>query len=178
MQFVKGPDFPTGGIIYNKKDILSAYSTGKGGVVLRGKADIEEMKSGGFQIIISEVPYQVNKADLVEKIADLVKDKKLDGIKALRDESDKDGVRVVIELKKDSYPKKILNALFKHTQLQTTFHLNMLALVDGIQPKVLTLKMILEEYIKHREEVIKRKTQFELDKARDRAHILEGLMIA
>lgn len=178
MQFVKGPDFPTGGIIYNKKDILSAYATGKGGIVLRGKADIEEMKSGGFQIIISEVPYQVNKADLVEKIADLVKDKKLDGIKALRDESDKDGVRVVIELKKDSYPKKILNALFKHTSLQTTFHLNMLALIDGIQPKVLTLKMILEEYIKHREEVIKRKTQFELDKARDRAHILEGLMIA
>ncbi len=178
MQFVKGPDFPTGGVIYNKKDILSAYSTGKGGIVLRGKADIEEMKSGGFQIIISEVPYQVNKADLVEKIADLVKDKKLDGIKALRDESDKDGVRVVIELKKDSYPKKILNALFKHTQLQTTFHLNMLALIDGIQPKVLTLKMILEEYIKHREEVVRRRTQYELDKAKDRAHILEGLMIA
>jgi len=178
MQFVKGPDFPTGGVIYNKKEILSAYATGKGGIVLRGKADIEEMKSGGFQIIVSEIPYQVNKADLVEKIADLVKDKKIDGVKALRDESDKDGVRIVIELKKDSYPKKVLNAIFKHTPLQTTFHLNMLALIDGIQPKVLTLKMILEEYIKHREEVVRRRTQFELDKAKDRAHILEGLMIA
>ena len=178
MQFVKGPDFPTGGIIYNKKDILTAYATGRGGVVLRGKADIVEEKSGGFQIIISEIPYQVNKADLVEKIADLVKDKKVEGIKALRDESDKDGVRIVIELKKDSYPKKILNALYKHTSLQTTFHLNMLALIDGIQPKVLTLKMILEEYIKHRVEVVRRRTQFDLDKAKDRAHILEGLMIA
>jgi DNA gyrase subunit A len=177
-QFVKGPDFPTGGIIYNKQDILNAYATGKGGVVLRGKADIEEMKSGGFQIIITEVPYQVNKADLVEKIADLVRDKKIEGIKALRDESDKDGVRVVIELKKDSYPKKILNTLYKHTNLQTTFHFNMLALVDGIQPKVLTLKMILEEYIKHRETVVRRRTQFDLNKALDRAHILEGLMIA
>lgn len=177
MQFVKGPDFPTGGIIYNRKDILEAYATGKGGVVIRGKADIEENKNG-FQIVISEVPYQVNKADLVEKIANLVKDKKIEGIKALRDESDKDGVRVVIELKKDSYPKKILNSLFKHTPLQTTFHLNMLALVDGIQPKILTLKMILEEYIKHREDVVRRRTQYDLDKARDRAHILEGLMIA
>jgi len=178
MQFVKGPDFPTGGIIYNRKDILNAYATGRGGVVLRGKADIEEQKGGTFQIIVSEIPYQVNKADLVEKIADLVKDKKIDGIKALRDESDKDGVRIVMELKKDSYPKKILNALYKHTPLQTTFHFNMLALVDGIQPKVLTLKMILEEYIKHREEIVRRRTQFDLTKAKDRAHILEGLMIA
>jgi len=178
MKFVKGPDFPTGGIIYNQKDILSAYATGKGGIVLRGKAEIEEQKGGGFQIIVSEIPYQVNKADLVEKIADLVKDKKLEGIKNLRDESDKDGVRIVLELKKDSYPKKILNALYKHTSLQTTFHLNMLALVDGIQPKVLTLKMILEEYIKHREEVVRRRTQFDLNKAKERAHILEGLMIA
>ena len=178
MEFVKGPDFPTGGIIYNKKDILTAYATGKGGIVMRGKADIAENKNG-FQIIISEIPYQVNKADLVEKIADLVKDKKVDGIKALRDESDRDGVRVVIEMKKEAYPKKILNALYKHTSLQTTFHVNMLALVDGgIQPKVLTLKMILEEYIKHREEVVKRRTQYELNKALDRAHILEGLMIA
>jgi len=178
MQFVKGPDFPTGGIIYNQKDILAAYATGKGGIIIRGKAEIEEQKGGNFQIIISEIPYQVNKADLVEKIADLVKDKKLEGIKTLRDESDKDGVRIVIELKKDSYPKKILNALYKHTSLQTTFHVNMLALVDGIQPKVLTLKMILEEYIKHREEVIRRRTQFELNKAKDRSHILEGLLIA
>lgn len=178
MQFVKGPDFPTGGIIFDKKAILEAYATGKGGIVLRGKADIEEQKGGTFQIIVSEIPYQVNKADLVEKIADLVKDKKIEGIKALRDESDKDGVRIVMELKKDSYPKKILNSLYKHTSLQTTFHLNMLALVDGIQPKVLTLKMILEEYIKHREEIVRRRTLFDLNKAKDRAHILEGLMIA
>lgn len=178
MEFVKGPDFPTGGIIYDKKEIQAAYATGKGGVVVRGRAEVEEDKGGGFKIIISEIPFQVNKADLVEKIADLVKDKKIEGVKALRDESDKDGVRVVIELKKDSYPKKILNSLYKHTSLQTTFHMNMLALVDGIQPKVLTLKMILEEYIKHREEVVKRRTAYELQKAKDRAHILEGLMIA
>lgn len=178
MQFVKGPDFPTGGIIYDKKEIQAAYATGKGGVVVRGRAEVEEEKGGGWRIIISEVPFQVNKADLVEKIADLVKDKKIEGVKALRDESDKDGVRVVIELKKDSYPKKILNSLYKHTSLQTTFHMNMLALVDGLQPKVLTLKMILEEYIKHRETVVRRRTLFDLNKAKDRAHILEGLMIA
>jgi DNA gyrase/topoisomerase IV subunit A len=178
LQFVKGPDFPTGGIIYNKKDISSAYATGKGGVVLRGKAEIKEEKNSGFKIVISEIPYQVNKADLVEKIANLVKDKKVEGIRALRDESDKEGIRIVVELKKDCYPKKILNALYKHTSLQTTFHLNMLALIDGIQPKVLTLKMILEEYIKHRQEIVRRRTQFDLDKAKDRAHILEGLMIA
>lgn len=176
--FVKGPDFPTGGIIYNKKDILQAYSTGRGGIVMRGRADIEEDKSGKFKIIISEIPYQLNKASLVEKIADLVKNKKLDGIRDLRDESDKDGVRIVLELKKDSYPKKILNSLYKQTQLQQTFHVNMLALVDGIQPKVLNLKMALEEYIKHRQVVVTRRTQFELDKAKARAHILEGLMIA
>jgi len=178
MQFVKGPDFPTGGVIYNQKDILQAYATGKGGIVMRGVADVVETKSGMFQIIISEIPYAVNKSTLVEKIAELVKDKKIEGIKDLRDESDKDGVRVVVDLKKDAYPKKILNSLFKMTQLQETFHVNMLALVDGIQPKVLTLKMVLEEYIKHRAEVVKRRTQFDLDKARERAHILEGLMIA
>lgn len=178
MQFIKGPDFPTGGIIYNEKDILQAFATGKGGIVMRGKAEIEETKSGSFQIIITEIPYQVNKASLVEKIAELVKDKKLEGIRDLRDESDKDGVRVVVDLKKDAYPKKILNSLYKQTQLQETFHVNTLALVDGIQPKVLTLKMVLEEYIKHRQEVVKRRTQFDLDKAKDRAHILDGLMIA
>ena len=177
MEYVKGPDFPTGGIIYNQKDILQAYATGKGGIVMRGVADIEETKSG-FQIIISEIPYQVNKAVLVERIADLVREKKVDGIKNLRDESDKEGIRVVIELKKEAYPKKVLNALYKHTQLQETFHVNMLALVDGIQPKILTLKMILEEYIKHRREVVRRRTTFELNKAKERAHILEGLMIA
>jgi len=178
MQFVKGPDFPTGGIIFNQKDILQVYATGKGGILMRGRAEIVENKNGMFQIVISEIPYQVNKATLVEKIADLVRDKKIDGIRDLRDESDKDGVRVVVDLKKEAYPKKILNSLYKHTQLQETFHVNMLALVDGIQPKVLTLKMIFEEYIKHREEVVKRRTQFDLDKAKERAHILEGLMIA
>lgn len=178
MEFVKGPDFPTGGIIYDKKDIKQAYATGRGGIVLRGKAEIVEVKSGFFQIIISEVPYQTNKATLVEKIADLVKTKKIDGIKDLRDESDKDGVRVVIDLKKDAYPKKIINSLYKQTGLQTTFHVNLLALIDGIQPKVLSLKMVLEEYIKHRITVIRRRTEFELKRAKDRAHILEGLMIA
>ncbi len=177
-KFVKGPDFPTGGIIYDHKDILTAYATGKGGIVMRGRADIKENKHNDFQIIISELPYQVNKASLVEKIAELVKDKKIDGIKNLRDESDRDGIRIVLDLKKDSYPKKILNSLYKNTALQSTFHVNMLALVDAIQPKILTLKMILEEYIKHREVVIKNRTQFELNKALDRAHILEGLMIA
>lgn len=177
-RFVKGPDFPTGGIIYNQKDILRAYTTGRGGIVMRGRAEIQEGKGGTFKIVITELPYQVNKANLVEKIADLTRNKKLEGIKDLRDESDKEGVRVTIDLKKDAYPKKILNSLYKHTQLQETFHVNMLALTDGIQPKVLNLKTILEEYIKHREIVIKRRTQFDLDKARDRAHILEGLMIA
>ncbi|MFA5644306.1 MAG: DNA gyrase subunit A [Patescibacteria group bacterium] len=178
MEHVKGPDFPTGGIIYDKKDILNAYATGKGGIVCRGRADIKEEKNGNFQIIITELPYQVNKATLVEKIADLVKDKKLDGVRGLRDESDKEGVRIVLDLKKDSYPKKILNSLYKNTALQSTFHVNILALIDGIQPKVLTLKMVLEEYIKHRQDVIYRRTEFELNKAKDRAHILEGLMIA
>ncbi|HTW96391.1 MAG TPA: DNA gyrase subunit A [Candidatus Methylomirabilis sp.] len=178
-QFVKGPDFPTGGIIYNQKDIESAYGTGKGGIVMRGRAEIEELKDDKFQIIISEIPYQVNKAALVEKIAELVQEKKIEGVKDLRDESDREkSVRIVIDLKKDSYPKKILNSLFKLTPLQSTFHINMLALVDGIQPKVLNLKSILEEYIKHREVTVRRRTQYELDKARDRAHILDGLVIA
>lgn len=178
MEFVKGPDFPTAGVIYNKKDILQAYATGRGGILLRGKAEIVERKKDSFAIVITEIPYQVNKASLVEKIAMLVKNKKLSGIKDLRDESDKDGVRIVVDLRKDAYPKKILNSLFKNTQLQTTFHVNMLALVDGIQPKVLTLKMVLEEYIKHRQVVIRRRTEYDLEKARARAHILEGLMIA
>ncbi len=178
MKFVKGPDFPTGGIIYNTENIKQAYATGRGGVVLRAKTEIVETKNNMFSIIISEVPYQMNKATLLEKIADLVKDKKIEGIKDLRDESNKEGVRVVVELKKDSYPKKILNQLFSHTDLQTTFHFNMLALVDGIQPRVLTLKMILEEYLKHRREVIKRRTEYDLERAKDRAHILEGLMLA
>ncbi len=172
---VKGPDFPTGGVIYDINEIKAAYATGRGGIVMRGEAEIVEDKAGQYRIVISSIPYQVNKATLLEKIAQLVKDKKIDGIKDLRDESDKDGVRIVAELKKDSYPNKILNNLYKHTQLQEKFHVNMLALVDGIQPRVLTLQAILEEYIKHRQEVVVRRTQFDLDKAKDRAHILEGL---
>jgi len=177
MKFVQGPDFPTAGAIFNKEDIKQAYATGKGSVVMRAKAEIEEFK-GGFAIIVTELPYQVNKAELVMKIAELVKEKKIEGIKDLRDESDKDGIRVVIELKKDAYPKKVLNQLYKHTALQTSFHFNMLALVDGLQPRVLTLKSILEEYLKHRQEVVKRRAEFDLKKAEDRAHILEGLVMA
>ncbi len=175
MEFIKGPDFPTGGIIYNKKDILTAYATGRGGIVLRGKTEIQESKTGTFRIIISEIPYQMNKATFIEKIANLVQEKKLEGIKDLRDESNKDGVRIVIELKKDSYPKKVQNALYQMTELQTTFHVNMLALIDGIQPRVLNIKNVLEEHIKHREVVVRRRTEFDLNKAKDRAHILEGL---
>jgi DNA gyrase subunit A len=178
MQFVKGPDFPTGGIIFDINEIKQMYATGKGGVVLRAKAEIVESKTGTFKILVTEVPYQINKAAVLEKIAELVKDKKLEGIKDLRDESSKEGVRIVIELKKDAYPKKVLNSLFKLTELQTAFHSNMLALVDGIQPRVLTLKMILEEYLKHRQVVIKARTQYDLAKAKDRAHILEGLKLA
>lgn len=175
VNFIPGPDFPTGGIIYNKKDIAAAYATGRGGVVIRAKTEIQEGKSDQFKIIVSEIPYQVNKAVLIEKIADLVQEKKLEGIKDLRDESNKEGVRIVIELKKDSYPKKVLNRLFQMTDLQTTFHLNMLALVDGLQPRVLNLKSILEEFVKHRQVVVRRRTEFDLNKAEERAHILEGL---
>ncbi|MBU0596763.1 DNA gyrase subunit A [Patescibacteria group bacterium] len=175
MQFIKGPDFPTGAIIYDKKDIMSAFATGRGGIVMRAMTEIQEVSSDKFQIIVSEIPYQVNKAKLIEKIAGLVQEKKIEGIRDLRDESNKDGVRVVIELKKDSYPKKVLNRLFKLTDLQTTFHVNMIALVDGIQPRLMNLKSALEEYIKHRQEVIKRRTAYDLLVAKERAHILEGL---
>ena len=178
MQFVKAPDFPTGGMVYNVKDIEQAYATGRGSVVVRAKTEIEEGKKGMHRIIVTEIPYQVNKATLLERIATLVTEKKIDGIRDLRDESSRKGVRIVIELKKDAYPKKVLNRLFQMTQLQNPFHFNMLALVDGIQPRVLNLKNFLEEYLKHREEVVRRRTQFDLDKAKDRAHILEGLRIA
>jgi len=178
VQFIKGPDFPTGGIIYDIKEIKQAYATGKGPVVTRARTEIVERKNG-FDIIVNEIPYLVNKATLLEKIANLVREKKIDGIRDLRDESTKDGVRVVIELKRDAFPKKVLNRLYQLTQLQDTFHMNMVALVDGgIQPRLLNLKTILEEYIGHRQEVIKRRTQFELDRAKERAHILEGLRIA
>lgn len=176
MQFVKGPDFPTGAAIYNQKEIRQAYTTGKGSIVTRAVTDIEEGKGGAHRIIVSEIPYLVNKAALIAKIADGVKAKRIEGIKDLRDESDKDGVRIVIELKKDAFPKKVLNKLFASTDLQKTFHVNMLALVDGgRQPKVLSLKEALQEHIDHRQEVIRRRTQFDLDRAKERAHILEGL---
>ena len=177
MEYIKGPDFPTAATIYNKKEIKQAYATGKGAVVTRAKAEIIEAKSG-FQIIVTELPYMVNKATLLEKIAGLVKDKRIEGIKDLRDESSKDGIRVVVELKKEAFPKKILNQLYKYTSLQTTFHVNLLALVGGLQPRTLTLKSILEEYLSHRQVVVRRRTQFDLNKAKDRAHILEGLVMA
>lgn len=175
MNFIKGPDFPTGGIIYNSREIKEAYSVGKGKIITRGKADIIETKSGMFQIIISEITYATNKATMITKIADLVKEGKLQGIKDLRDESDKDGVRIVVELKKDAYPQKILNSLYSNTDLQKNFNVNMLALVDGIEPQILNLKSILEHFIKHRQIVVTRRTQYDLQKAKDRAHILEGL---
>lgn len=178
MEYMQGPDFPTGGIVYGKDSIRTAFATGKGGVVVRGVADVQETNKGRHQIIINEIPYALNKASLIEKIADLVKDKKISGISDIRDESSRGDVRIVIDLKKDAYPKKLLNQLYKLTPLQTTFHYNMLALVDGIQPRVLGVQDILQEYVKHRQVVVRRRTEFELKKAKDRAHILEGLKIA
>lgn len=178
MEFVKGPDFPTGGVIYGKDSIRTAYATGRGGVITRGIAEIVEGKKGRHQIVITEIPYALNKESLVLKIADLVRDKKLNGIADLRDESSRGEVRIVIDLKKDAYPKKLLNQLYKLTPLQTTFHFNMMALVDGIQPRVLGLTDILSEHVKHRQIVVRRRTEFELRKAKERAHILEGLKIA
>jgi len=173
-EFVKGPDFPTGGSIYNQKDILNAYATGRGPILTRGKAEIVESKKG-FQIIISEVPYQVNKAEMIVHVAELVKEKKIEGIKDIRDESAREGIRIVIDLKQDAFPHKILNQLYKYTELQKAFHFNMLALVDGIQPQILGLKQILEKFVDHRKEVVARRSRYELRKAKDRAHILEGL---
>jgi DNA gyrase subunit A len=176
LQFVKGPDFPTGGIAFNQKDIAHAYATGKGGVVVRGVAEITENKAGQFQIIVTSIPYRVNKSDLLIRIADLWRDKKIEGIKAVRDESAKD-IRIVIELKGGSHPQNILNQLYKHTQLEDAFHFNMVALVDGI-PQTLSLKGILQEFVSHRIEVIKRRTEYDLKKALEREHILLGLKIA
>ena len=178
IHFVKGPDFPTGGIIYNTPGIKEAYSTGRGKIVTRAKAEIIETKSGSFNIIVTEITYATNKSALIEKIADLVKEGKILGIRDLRDESDKDGVRIVVELKKDAYAQKVLNKLYDMTDLQKNFNVNMLALVDGIDPQILSLRSILEQYIAHRNNVVKRRTQFELTRAKDRAHILEGLKTA
>ncbi len=173
LKYVKGPDFPTGAVAFNQKDITHAYINGRGGVTVRGEAEIVEDKRGAFSIIITSIPYRVNKAELQVKIADLVRDKKIEGIRDMRDESTSD-VRIVIELKTGAQPQTVLNKLYKHTQLEDTFHYNMVALVDGV-PQTLSLKAILEEYIKHRAEVVRRRTQYDLTKAQDREHILLGL---
>lgn len=173
LKFIKGPDFPTGAIVYGEKDIHHAYTTGRGGVVVRGEAEIIEDKKGQYQIVITSLPYRVNKAELVSRIADLHREKIVEGIKALRDESTKD-IRVVIDLKQGSYPEKVLNLLYKHTQLEETFHMNTVALVEGV-PQTLGLKSILEAFVEHRIEVIRRRTKFDLAKAEDREHILLGL---
>jgi DNA gyrase subunit A len=179
LEFVKGPDFPTGGVVYGKEALKVAYATGRGGVVTRGIAEIVEATKGGRQqIIITEIPYALNKETLIIKIADLVRDKKVTGISDIRDESSRGAVRIVIDLKKDAFPSKLLNQLFKLTPLQTTFHYNMLALIDGIQPRILGLQDIIKEHIKHRQSVVRRRTAFELRKAQERAHILDGLKIA
>jgi DNA gyrase subunit A len=177
MRYVPGPDFPTGALILGKGGIRKAYHTGRGTIVLRAKARIETDSSGRQRIIVDELPYQVNKAKLIERIAELVRDKKLDGITDLRDESDRNGMRMVIELRRDVNANVVLNNLYKHTALQTTFGINMLALVDG-QPKVLNLKQVLSHYLEHQQEVIRRRTEYDLKKAEARAHILEGLRIA
>ncbi|HVZ11485.1 MAG TPA: DNA gyrase subunit A [Patescibacteria group bacterium] len=177
LEYIKGPDFPTGGAIYDINEIKNVYRTGRGKILIRGIAEIEDIGQGKSAIIIREVPYQVNKAALVAKIAELAKDKKLEGITDLRDESDRHGIRVVVELKRDSSPKKVLNNLFKLTSLQTSFPANIVALVDGV-PRTLNLKTILEEYITHRFTVVTRRSEFELRQARARLHILDGLLIA
>lgn len=178
LKHVKGPDFPTGAVIYGGAPMKQAYQTGRGSVTVRAVAGIEETKKGRHQIVVTEVPYGVNKATLIEKIAELVKDKKITGISDLRDETARGKVRVVIELKKDAYPKKLLNQLYKLTALQTSFSFNMLALVDGLQPRILGLQEMLQEFIKHRQQVVRRRTEYELRKAKERAHILEGYKIA
>jgi DNA gyrase subunit A len=179
VKIMPGPDFPTAGSILGTEGIMNAYSTGKGHITLRARAHIEEGSRGAFNIVVTELPYQVNKARLHERIAEMVKDRKLEGIRDVQDQSDRTGMRLVIFLKQDAQPKKVLNALFKHTQMQTTFGVNMLALTEeGRQPRVLNLKRVLNEYIQHRRNVIRRRTEFDLEKARARAHILEGLKIA
>ncbi|MBQ3294432.1 DNA gyrase subunit A [Candidatus Saccharibacteria bacterium] len=178
MKYVKGPDFPTGAEVYGGAPMKSAYATGKGSVTIRAVTEIEERKNGRYNIVIKEMPYGVSKEDFMNKVRDLVNEKKLDHIADVRNESARGTVRVVVELKKDAFPKKILNQLYKMTPLQTAFHYNMLALVDGLQPRILGLKEILGEFIKHRQVVVRRRTEFDLRKAKERAHILEGLKIA
>jgi DNA gyrase subunit A len=173
LKFIQGPDFPMGAIAFDKKAISQAYATGRGGVIVRGEAEIIEDKRGTFSIVITSIPYRVNKADLQEKIANLVREKKIEGIREMRDESTSD-IRIVIDLKVGAQPQTVLNKLYKHTQLEDAFHYNMVALVDGV-PQTLSLKVILQEYIKHRLEVIRRRTEYDLRKAKDREHILLGL---
>lgn len=177
INFIKGPDFPTGGIIVGKKGIKESYLTGKGKITIRGKVKIEETKKGDKNIIITEIPYMVNKANLLTQIAELAQEKKITGIKDLRDESDRHGIRVVIELRKEADPQIVMNQLYKHTQLETTFGVIMLAILDG-QPKVFNLKELLHIFLNHRKDVVTRRTKFDLEKAKARAHILEGLIIA
>jgi DNA gyrase subunit A len=177
MQSIQGPDFPTGGIIMGRSGIRAAYATGRGRVIVRARAEIEEEKNGRFNIIVTELPYQVNKARLIESIADLVKEKRINGISNIEDHSDREGMQIVITVKRDASPQIVLNQLYSYTQMQTTFGVNMLAIVNGV-PKTLTLRDILLEYLKFQEDVIRRRTQYDLKKARDRAHILEGLKIA
>ncbi|MEI8270122.1 MAG: DNA gyrase subunit A [bacterium] len=173
MQYIKGPDFPTGGIAYGYKDMLHAYSNGRGGVVCRGEAEIVEMKGGSYQIIITSIPFRVNKSNLIVSIAELVQEKRLEGIKGLRDESARD-IRIVIDLKSGAHPEKVLNYIYKNTQLESNFNFNIVALVDGV-PQTLSLKSILSEFIAHRKDVVKRRTQYDLRKAEEREHILIGL---
>ena len=176
-QFIQGPDFPTGGIIYGKKDIITIYSQGKGGILMRGKTEVVE-KPKGEQIIISEIPFQVQKSELVKQLARLVEEKRIEGIRNIQDLSDKEGIRITIDLKTGVSPQKTLNVLYKFTNLQKIFYLNMLALVDGIQPKILSLAEVLNLYLEHKKEVVRRRTDFDLRKAKEREHILEGLAIA
>lgn len=176
MRFVKGPDFPTGGLIFNPRDIHHAYASGKGSIITRGEAEIMEAKKGGFQIIINSITYQTNKSEMIIKMAELVHEKKLEGIKDIRDESDREGLRIVIELKSGANPQKILNYLYKHTDLEKAYHFNMIALIDnGAQPQILRLKDLINYFIDHRKIVVERRTRFDLNRALERAHILEGL---
>src|SRR5690606_6056574 len=177
MQYIKAPDFPTGGIIYGYQGVKDAFHTGKGRIVMRAKTELEETASGKFRIIVNEIPYQVNKADMIKKTADLVNEKKIDGISDIRDESDRNGMRIVYELKREAIPNVVLNNLFKQTGLQTSFSVNNIALVKG-RPVVLNLKDLIREFVDFRHEVVVRRTTYELKKAEERAHILEGLIIA
>jgi DNA gyrase subunit A len=174
-KFIKGPDFPTGGQIFDQKGIITAYSQGKGPIVIRGKTEIIEEENKKTQIVITEIPFQVQKSTLVEQFANLVSEKKIEGVKDIRDESDKDGLRIVMDLARDAYPQKVLNQIYKYTDLQKTFYLNMIALVDGIQPRVLNLADLLNYFLEHRKVAVLRRTKFDLEKAKERVHILEGL---